>query len=826
MASEQKLPSTDENQSSATTATSIDTIHPSHDSKQPSSCASDNGLQGEPETHPVTTSPEDRREQVEGTSEGYGGITGGEQVGGDGAGKEEKTTEEKVTCDDAPHQVTDKGALGNEEEVPVGILVSVEESSPLEEGADQPAQVTGEETEELGTRGQTTGDKEEPQETRTQETGEETEEKGTGDEKEEQDKTEETCPQSTGEGTGPQNKDEESAPQVTIPEISEPQGSDEESAPQVTDTGVDQNAQMSSAGEKWIDMMVHTIVTEVTGDGVCTGEQEADVEAADSITVMKEGEEHSSIQETGTMTGEQVTLQGAGAAVQVTTDGEVSTYNTDIALQVRAEDAGAEQVTGGTAGIDTQVEETASHREDSAGAQVTATAEEVLEEVRRDLEAGGQVIASGAEADREVTPDLNALPGREEIIDPDQPVACREKEWPSLICTASEVRTVTEEQGDSQQGSVTPKEPSAETSDMKEREIGEDVYTANPETPIEREIRLTMEREMTLRQERGISSPVGNPEFVEVRRRTISVEPAAVFGKERQLAGVQMQREIQLETQRERDLVELGKVMGTYDRGPQQELQERKMIFESMNTEPSDVPIKKKQSESQQQPTPQEAPPSNIPESTNHVLPARETKKGPSYTEANGSNVIIIEHSNMLRRSVLGNASSSAPADSRRSTPADYYRSAPADSSRSTPAETSRTNWSGSPLPNSADSPVPPGSPYQLLRSPSPRSLLEQEIEEVKERERELQRQRSSIYGRDDSARETTQKKQEVTSDVQSVYQPERPNWRKLEVNWPPNKEAAQNGQQQVSDSPRSRPQRIALIKSWESGTPNPKDDE
>ncbi|XP_069804032.1 uncharacterized protein MISP3 [Dendropsophus ebraccatus] len=607
---------------------------------------------------------------------------------------------------------------------------------------------------------------------------------------------------------------------------------------QVTVTGVHLilDAQLSGAGEKWIDTLVHNIVTEVTGEGVCTGEHDAGVhvsaEAADTRAVMTEEEEHSSMQETGmeTMTGEQVTLQGAGAAVQVNT---ASTDNTDIAshvsgdgVQVRAEEARTEQVSVEAAGIDRQVE--ASRWEDSAGAQVTTG--EVQDKTRSNLEASGQVIASGEEADREVTPDLDALPGREGTLDQDQPVACREKEWPSLICTASEVRTVTEEQGDSQQGSDTPKEPSDQTPEMKEREMIEDGYPETPETPIEREIRLAMEREMSLRQERGISSPIGQPELVEVRRRTISVEPVPLSGKERQLAGAQMLREIQLETQREQDLVELGKVMGTYDRGAQQELQERKMIFESMNTEPSDAPIKKKQSESQytyiqQQPVPQEeAPPLNIPILTNYVAPARETRKGPSYAEANGSNVIIIEHSSLLRRSVSGNTFSSAPADSRRSTPADYYRSAPADSRRSTPAEISRTNWSGSPLPNSVDSPVPPGSPYQLLRSPSPRSLLEKEIEEVNERERELQRLRSSIYGRDESVGETTGKKEEITTDVQSVYQPERPNWGKLEVNWPPNKEAAMNGQ--GLDSPRTRRQRSTLIQSWESGNPNPKDDE
>ncbi|KAG9472614.1 hypothetical protein GDO78_018286 [Eleutherodactylus coqui] len=610
-------------------------------------------------------------------------------------------------------------------------------------------------------------------------------------------------------------------------------------------TGVHGNldAQLSSVDETWVNMLVHNIVKAAAGEGACTGEQDTSaqvcVKAPDTTVVMME-REHSTMQESGkeTMTLEQVTLHGAGAAAQVDTDRQISNDNTDIALhvsrgepgvQARAEQVIPEQVHEEETGIYKQVGEAAAHREDSAGAQVTVSGEEVQKDISRHLEAGGQFIASGEEAHREVTPDLDTLPAREGTVDQDQPVACREKEWPALICTVSEVGTATGEQGDAQQGSATREGPSDWTPEMKDREIVEDGHSPTNETPIEREIRLAMEREMTLRQERGISSPIGQPELVEVRRKTISVEPMAIPGKERQLAGAQMQREIQLETQREQDLVDLGKVMGTYDRGPQQVLQEKKMIFESMKTEPSDPPIVKKQSESQQQQKPQEAPPTYISLSTNHVVPVKEAKKGPSYAEANGSNIIIIEHSSVLRGSAPRNTFSSAPADSHHSTPADFSRSTPADSFRSNrraiPAEISQTDSPGFPLPRSTDSPVPPASPYKALRSPSPRSLLEREIEEVNERERELQKQRSSVYGMDDSVGETINT-QEMTSDFQSVYEPERPNWGKLEVNWPPNKEAAMNGQQQVLDSPRTRRQLNALFQSWESGNPNPKDDE
>ncbi|XP_077117944.1 uncharacterized protein MISP3 [Ranitomeya variabilis] len=778
---------------------------------------------------------------VEGTAPQVTGEETVPQVTGEG-------TAPQVTGEGTAPQVTGEGTAPQ---------VTGEGTAPQVTGEVTAAQVPGEEKVPMVT-GEVTSPQVTAEETAQQVPGEEKVPMVTGEVTSPQVTAEETAQQVTGEVTSvdaieqvagekrcSRRTDEDPAAEARTPEIGGNAGAEEQRGAQVTDTGVPEStdAQVSGAGERWIHMLVHTIVTEAAGQGACTGEQDTGAqvsvcaEAADTIAVRIEEEEHSTVQVTGTetMAGAQVTAQAAGAAAQVNTDRQMSNDNTDIALhvsgeepglQVRAEEATPEQVTVEATGTDRQVEE--------AATQVTVTGEEVQGESGSNVEVGAQVTASGEEADREVTPDLVALTGREGTLVQDQQAACREKEWPPLICTVSEVRTVTAAQGDTSQGSVTQKDASTKTPEMKEREIEEDGHSPSPETPIEREIRLTMEREMMLRQERGISSPIGHQQqLVEVRRKTISVEPVAVPGKERQLAGAQMQREIQLETQREKDLVDLGKVMGTYDRGPQQELQEKKMIFESMNTEPSDAPpMKKKQSETQQQPKSQETPPSIIPLSTNHVEPAKVTKKGPSYAEANGSNVIIIEHSSLLRRSAQGNTFSSAPADSRRSAPADLCRSAPADSQRSTPvdsrrsisAEISYTNSSRPPVINPASTPVPSGSPYQLLQSPSPGSLLEREIEEVNEREQELRRQRSSIYGRDETDGQTKQRTQEIASDIQSVYQPERPSWRKLEVNWPPNKEAAMNGQ--VSDSPRTRRQRSALIQSWESGNPNPKADE
>ncbi|OCT59396.1 hypothetical protein XELAEV_18000818mg [Xenopus laevis] len=427
-------------------------------------------------------------------------------------------------------------------------------------------------------------------------------------------------------------------------------------------------------------------------------------------------------------------------------------------------------------------EEESVHTSQVIGEEGTGTAE---------VGTDGKASDSSEEAEKEVTPNPCAGPCWEGTVDTECSAARWERE-----CTGREVKTDPTGQGDTQTGTVTERRQCHSAAAMKEREIQTEGDAHIFETPIEREIRLAMEREQMLRQERGISGSVGQPELVEVRRKMIVGEPLAGVGKERQLAGAQMLRDIQQETRREQDLVDQGKVMGAYDRGQQQEVQEKKMLFESMVTVSSDSPIKKRQSESQDYLEPEFA--EFVVLGTSPEASILEVKKGPSFTEANGSNVIIIEHSSLLRR-----PASISPLDSPPVVP--------------TPPSSFR-----------GVSPVPAvGSPYFMLNSPSPRSLLEREIEEVQQREKELRRQRSSIYGKE--ALEITIKEQENREDIESgIYQPERPNWRKLEVNWPPNREESMNGvaSEEVKESPRLSRQRSLLIQSWESGNPTPRDEQ
>ncbi|XP_046706266.1 uncharacterized protein misp3 isoform X2 [Silurus meridionalis] len=105
------------------------------------------------------------------------------------------------------------------------------------------------------------------------------------------------------------------------------------------------------------------------------------------------------------------------------------------------------------------------------------------------------------------------------------------------------------------------------------------------ETPIEREIRLSFKREQSLRRSRGLDE---TKEFIEIPLRKsilshdLPEKSTKDHGKERQFAGKKMQREIHAEAEREKVLVKLGRLPGFYDKGTVRQLQEKKLLFESL----------------------------------------------------------------------------------------------------------------------------------------------------------------------------------------------------------------------------------------------------
>ncbi|NXY38074.1 MISP protein, partial [Pomatorhinus ruficollis] len=127
--------------------------------------------------------------------------------------------------------------------------------------------------------------------------------------------------------------------------------------------------------------------------------------------------------------------------------------------------------------------------------------------------------------------------------------------------------------------------------------LGKETRVSN-ETPIEREIRMAMEREENLWKERGIQRMTSSSELVEIQTKpvlNIHTSPGpGRKGKDRGRASLYVQREIEQETKREEDLKRQGRLLGTYDRGTQQELEERRKVFEQEEAPPQKpTPLKR-----------------------------------------------------------------------------------------------------------------------------------------------------------------------------------------------------------------------------------------
>ncbi|NXN11442.1 MISP protein, partial [Indicator maculatus] len=122
------------------------------------------------------------------------------------------------------------------------------------------------------------------------------------------------------------------------------------------------------------------------------------------------------------------------------------------------------------------------------------------------------------------------------------------------------------------------------------------------ETPIEREIRRAMEREENLWKERGVQRLTSGSEMVEIQTKPLFSMQASPGpgrkGKDNGRASLYVQREIEQETKREEDLRKQGRLLGTYDRGTQQELDERRRVFEREEA-PSQKPPATRKAEEQ-----------------------------------------------------------------------------------------------------------------------------------------------------------------------------------------------------------------------------------
>ncbi|XP_022520809.2 uncharacterized protein LOC103029673 [Astyanax mexicanus] len=131
----------------------------------------------------------------------------------------------------------------------------------------------------------------------------------------------------------------------------------------------------------------------------------------------------------------------------------------------------------------------------------------------------------------------------------------------------------------------------------------ENIWRPLEETPIQREIRHGLEREKSLRRSRGLDDLENkSEELVEIP----VMRSPEVFGDqssgtnvglnvERRLAKRKMLQDINQEAMKEQGVKKLGKIPGLYEEGYAQELKERRMLFESFHqSKKTDVQVSSK----------------------------------------------------------------------------------------------------------------------------------------------------------------------------------------------------------------------------------------
>ncbi|XP_028263191.1 uncharacterized protein misp3 isoform X2 [Parambassis ranga] len=373
------------------------------------------------------------------------------------------------------------------------------------------------------------------------------------------------------------------------------------------------------------------------------------------------------------------------------------------------------------------------------------------------------------------------------------------------------------------------------------------------ETPIEREIRRTIEREHSLRRSRGLPNLPTAPEYVEVPlRKTVLCQSLPAKSekyqvKDREFAGKKMQHEIHEETQREQDLVKLGKVLGFYDKGTVRQIKERKQLFEAFQT-PSDLTIPSRSKTTSWSSASdgltlenQEDMPSD--ESTIEGSCMDNTAKGqgsdkssprgPRFSEGAGHQVIILE--NNLRVPVQRHY---------------HVKPEPETVVDSTNTYTSSSNTEGhighreQEEDEKEEEVAPKENPFFKLRSSTNLVKVKQDILEAQEREKQLRQQRLSLYGGRGGAEEEGRGGQRAVStegmtptfsysenglavpDTPRPSSKGRPSAARQSVGkthkWPPGQtEEEKMNQPEVLQSPRTPRRKNPLVQHWESGLVN-----
>ncbi|KAM7394099.1 hypothetical protein PAMP_020919 [Pampus punctatissimus] len=300
--------------------------------------------------------------------------------------------------------------------------------------------------------------------------------------------------------------------------------------------------------------------------------------------------------------------------------------------------------------------------------------------------------------------------------------------------------------------------------------------TVPKETPIEREIRRAIEREQSLRRSRGLPNPPTSPEYVDIPLRktvlsqSLPAKSERCQGKDRQFAGKKMQHDIHEEAQREQDLVKLGKVPGFYDKGTVRQLKEKKLLFEAFQ-KPSDATVTiscrskpTSWSSASDISTLENQEDISTPASTlggsdvkrrrslDLLSPTKSTNsdkigdstsltpQGPGFSEGTSCQVIILENNPSIPAQRLYGTKPGRGAETAVDSGAPYV--SPGGIIERVQEKEEEEEM------------APKENPFFKLRSSTNLVKVEQDIREAQEREKELQKQRISLYGGTGGAKE------------------------------------------------------------------------
>ncbi|XP_077426564.1 uncharacterized protein misp3 [Vanacampus margaritifer] len=348
--------------------------------------------------------------------------------------------------------------------------------------------------------------------------------------------------------------------------------------------------------------------------------------------------------------------------------------------------------------------------------------------------------------------------------------------------------------------------------------------TRPKETPIEREIRRTIEREHSLRRSRGL--PNSSAEYVEIPLlKTILNQTVArsekFHGLDRELAGKIMQHEIHEEVGREQDLVKLGKVPGFYDKGTVRQLKEKKQLFEAFQnrTESSSSGSSSSSSSSSSSESrddiSSQASTVRSSERRQSIEPLRgadasSTPRGPGLSEGMSCQVIIMENN--------------------QTAPTQKHYCAEAEVDRET--SYALPSRSGGHTLELEEETLPKENPFFKLRSLTNGIKVEKDIREDQEREKELRKQRISLYGGGGGggARPVGMERRSLQANVldsssasssgRSRQTAARQSVGKLSA-WPPGQDHGDTVDQQKVQASHSSRHKTPLVHMWESGLVN-----